>query len=64
MNYNMKKYSYTIQIAATTEKEANTKMSALSVLASKLSAKELYKLADIIKNDPVKTAMAKQALGV
>lgn len=60
----MAKFSYTLQIDAPLEKEADTKMKALSVLASKLSAKELDKLADIIKNDPVKTAMAKKALGV
>lgn len=60
----MKKYSYTIQIEADLEKDADTKMKALIVLASKLSAKELEKLADIIKNDPIKTAMAKKALGV
>ncbi|MFZ5553553.1 MAG: hypothetical protein ACOZCO_10580 [Bacteroidota bacterium] len=60
----MKKYSYTIVIEAPTEKEAETKIKALSVLASKLNPRELEKLADIIKNDPVKTAMAKKALGV
>lgn len=60
----MSKHSYTIVIEATTEKEADTKMKALTVLASKLSPKELEKLADIIKNDPVKTALAKKALGV
>lgn len=60
----MKKYTYEISIEATSEKEADTKMKALSVLAKKLSAKELEKLADIIQNDPQKTALAKQALGV
>jgi len=60
----MSKQSYTIIIEAATEKEADTKMKALTVLASKLSPKELEKLADIIKNDPVKTALAKKALGV
>jgi hypothetical protein len=60
----MKKYSYEISIEAASEKEADTKMKALSVLAKKLSAKELEKLADIIQNDPQKTALAKQALGV
>lgn len=60
----MTKHSYTIQIEAASEKDAETKMKALTVLASKLTAKELEKLADIIKNDPLKTAMAKKALGV
>lgn len=60
----MTKFSYKMEIAAKTESEAITKMKALTVLASKLNEKELDKLADIIKNDPVKTAMAKSALGV
>lgn len=60
----MAKHSYNIQIEANSEQDADTKMKALTVLASKLTAKELEKLADIIKNDPVKTAMAKKALGV
>jgi hypothetical protein len=60
----MKTYNYRISIDAQTENEADTKMSALTILASKLNDKELEKLADIIKNDPIKTAMAKKALGV
>jgi hypothetical protein len=60
----MKKYNYELEIAASNEKEADTKMEALTVLASKLSAKELEKLAHVVKNDPVKTALAKKALGV
>ncbi len=60
----MQKYSYEIVVEAPTEKDADTKMKALTVLASKLTAKELEKLAHIVKNDPVKTAMAKKALGV
>lgn len=60
----MKKYNYELEIAASTEQEADTKMKALTVLASKLSAKELEKLAHVVKNDPVKTALAKKALGV
>lgn len=60
----MPKFNYKMEIAAKTESEAITKMKALIVLASKLNEKELDKLADIIKNDPIKTAMAKSALGV
>ena len=60
----MQRFTYKIEIAAKTESEAITKMKALTVLASKLNANELDKLADIIKNDPIKTAMAKSALGV
>lgn len=60
----MAKVNYKITLEGATEKEADAKMQALTVIAKKLSAKELLKLADIIQNDPVKTAMAKQALGV
>ena len=60
----MKKYAYELEIAAQTEKEADAKMEALLVLAAKLSAKELEKLAHIVKHDPVKLALAKNALGV
>ena len=60
----MKKYAYDINIEAATEKESDSKMKALTVLAKKLTATELEKLADIIQNDPQKTALAKQALGV
>lgn len=60
----MKKYQYDISIGAKTESEANAKMTALTTLASKLSQKELTKLAHTIMNDPVKTALAKKYLGV
>lgn len=60
----MKKYSYDISIEAASEAEADAKMKALSVLAKKLNTKELLKLADIVQNDPIKTAIAKKALGV
>ena len=60
----MEKYKYELKIAAPTEKEADTKMEALLILATKLSTKELEKLAHIVKHDPVKLALAKNALGV
>jgi hypothetical protein len=60
----MKKFNYDISIEAASETEADAKMNALSVLAKKLNTKELLKLADIVQNDPVKTAIAKKALGV
>jgi hypothetical protein len=60
----MKKFNYDISIEAASESEADAKMNALSVLAKKLNTKELIKLADIVQNDPVKTAIAKKALGV
>jgi len=60
----MKKYHYDISIEASSETEADGKMTALTTLAQKLSPKELTKLAQIVKNDPIKTAMAKKYLGV
>ncbi len=60
----MKKFQYDISIEAKTEQEADSKMSALTILASRLSEKELSKLAHVIKHDPIKTALAKKYLGV
>lgn len=60
----MKKYHYDLSIEASSESEAEAKMTALTTLASKLSQKELTKLAHVIKHDPVKTALAKKYLGV
>jgi hypothetical protein len=60
----MNKYHYDISIEAKTEREGDAKMNALTTLASKLSEKELTKLAHVIKHDPVRTALAKKYLGV
>jgi hypothetical protein len=43
---------------------AQSNLPALAVLASNLTHKELEKLAYMLKHDPIKTAMAKKALGV
>jgi len=60
----MKTYTYDLAISANSEAEADTKMEALSVLASKLTDTELAKLAYVVKNEPGKTALAKRALGL
>lgn len=60
----MKKFTYDISIVAATVTEADAKVTALATLSEKLSAKELTKLAHIVKNDPMKTMMAKKYLGV
>ena len=60
----MTTFNYEINIEATTEAEADTKMKAITVLVKKLKYTELAKLAHIVQNDPIKTAMAKRALGV
>ena len=60
----MNKFNYEITIEAATEAEADIKMTAVGTLIKKLTTKELAKLAHIVQNDPIKTAMAKRALGV
>jgi hypothetical protein len=60
----MKKYQYDISIEAASQTEADAKMTALTTLAVKLKPNELAKLAHVIKNDPIKTALAKKYLGV
>ena len=60
----MKKFTYTINLDCLTEAEAISKMQAATILFKHLSAKEITKLADVVKNEPVKTAMAKRMLGL
>ena len=60
----MKSYKYQVTLEEKTEGEADAKIEALTVLAKKLTVKELAKLAHVIKNDPVKTTLAKKYLGV
>ena len=60
----MQKFTYDITIEANSEAEADTTMRAITVLVKKLKPNELAKLAHIVQNDPIKTAMAKKALGV
>jgi len=58
------KYSFEINIEAQTEQEASVKVQAASTLMQKLAAREIAKLAEVVKNDPVKTTLAKKALGL
>lgn len=60
----MKKFNSDFSVPANTQAEAEAKMNALSVLATFLSARELEKLAQVVKNDPIKTSMAKTYLGL
>jgi len=60
----MQKFDYDFIVQATTEQEAEIKMEALKMLASRLSAKELTKLAHIVEKEPRTLAMAKSALGL
>lgn len=58
------KYTFEITIEAPSAQEAEAKVKAASVLMQKLKEKELTKLADVVKNDPIKIAIAKRALGL
>jgi hypothetical protein len=60
----MKSYTYKITLEEKSEADADAKVDAMAVLVKKLDASELTKLAHIVKTDPVKTALAKQYLGV
>lgn len=60
----MNKFSFEVSIEATTQQEAEVKLIAASTLMQKLRAREIAKLADVVKNDPLKTALAKKYLGL
>jgi hypothetical protein len=60
----MNEFTYNITIIAKTQDEAANKMQAIAILLDELKEKELTKLAQVVKNDPIKTKMAKMALGV
>ncbi len=60
----MNTYQYEIAISAKTEQEADIKMKALMILASKLSTREIERLAYVVEHEPVKTALAKKAMGL
>ena len=60
----MKEFTYQISIQAKTQEEAIKIMEAICTISDGLNEKEISKLAHVIKNDPIKTKMAKIALGV
>ena len=60
----MEKFSFTITISANDKAEAESKMKSISIMASKLKANELEKMADVVLNQPMKMALAKKALGL
>ncbi len=59
----MEKHKFNVSISGG-KKEATIKANAVAVLASYLDAKTLKALADVVKNDPAKVALAKQFLGL
>lgn len=60
----MNKFSFEVTIEAESQGQAEVKLAAATTLMQKLKARELAKLADVVKNDPVKTSIAKKALGL
>ena len=60
----MKTYTYEISFKEKEEKEAELKIDALTVLGAKLTGKELQRLKQVVLKEPMKLAMAKQALGL
>ena len=59
----MNKYSFDVTIEAESQQQAEVKLRAAMVLVQKLKTNEIAKLADVVKNDPIKTGIAKRALG-
>jgi hypothetical protein len=60
----MNKFSFDISIEANSPEEALAKLKSASVLMQKLKANEISRLAEVVKSDPIKTAIAKKALGL
>lgn len=60
----MKSYTTKITMEANSPEEVEIKMTALTMLASKLKAIELQKLAEVVEKNPIKTAMAKSYFGL
>ena len=58
------KFSFEVTIESATEDEAQKKLKAATTLMQKLKANEITRLADVVQNDPLKTAFAKKALGL
>ncbi|MBD3637203.1 MAG: hypothetical protein HUJ25_07630 [Crocinitomicaceae bacterium] len=57
------KHKFSITISGS-KKEATTKAQALGTLAAYLDTQTLETLANVVKNDPDKVALAKQFLGL
>lgn len=60
----MNKFSFDITIEAENQKDAETKLKAAAILMQKLKANEIVRLAEVVKNDPIKTTLAKKYLGL
>ncbi len=60
----MEKFSKTLTITGSNEAAVIEKLDALKVLAGKLKTNELKRLAHVVEHEPMKTALAKKALGL
>jgi hypothetical protein len=60
----MNKYPFDVTVEASSQEEAVAKVKAASILMQKLKANEITRLAEVVKNDPIKTTIAKKALGL
>jgi hypothetical protein len=60
----MKSYPFEISIEDINEADALQRLKAAVTLMKRLKLSEIQKLAHIVEHDPIKTAMAKRALGV
>jgi hypothetical protein len=60
----MNKFSFDVSVEANSQEEAMAKLKAASTLMQKLKPNEISRLAEVVKNDPIKTAIAKKALGL
>lgn len=58
------KYNFEISIEAGNTQDADTLLKSAIMLMKKLKPNEIKKLAEVVVNDPIKTAFAKKALGL
>lgn len=60
----MQKFTYKITFEAENEKQAQEKMTALTVMARKLTAKEIKKISEVVEENGSTLKTAKNFLGL
>ncbi len=60
----MQKFTYKITLEADNEKQAQEKIAALTVMARKLTMKELKKISEVVEENGGTLKMAKNFLGL
>lgn len=60
----MQKFTYKITLEADSEKQAQEKMAALTLMARKLTAKELKKISEVVQENGSTMKTAKNFLGL